>query len=121
MIVLNLAILNKMNVTVTFGWHYSKAIKIWSLYQINTLHQYHLPGKLLCVLIKLVVFKECHIEFKNSDHYDVQTMSWCPNRPLSVFSVTCNICGYLNRLARDLFPRPVSKLKRNYLCKSPLP
>ena len=51
------------------------AIIIGSLYQINTLYQYPLPGKLVCVLIKLVVIKEFGIEFKNSDQYDVQTVT----------------------------------------------
>ena len=31
----------------------------------------------------------------------------CSNRQLSAFRVTCNICGYIKRLARNLFPRPV--------------
>ena len=34
-----------------------KAIIIGSPYQMNTLYQYPLPGKLVCVFIKLVVIK----------------------------------------------------------------
>ena len=60
---------------------------VGSLYQINKLYQYHLPGKLVCVLIKLAVIKELRIEFTYSDQYDVQTMTLVSQ--LSVFSVTC--------------------------------
>ena len=49
------------------------AIIIGSPYQMNTHYQKPLPGKLVCVLIKLAVIKEFRIEFQNSDQYDFQT------------------------------------------------
>ena len=39
------------------------AIIIGSPYQMNAYYLYPLPGKLVCVLIKLAVIKEVHIEF----------------------------------------------------------
>ena len=38
------------------------AIIIGSPYQMNMQYQYPLPGELVCVLIKLAVIKEFHIE-----------------------------------------------------------
>ena len=42
---------------------YSTAIIIGSPYQMNTLYQYPLRGKLVCVFDKLAVIKEFRIEF----------------------------------------------------------
>ena len=48
-------------------------IIIGSPYQMNTHYQKPLPGKLVCVLLKLAVIKEFRIEFL--DQYDFQTMT----------------------------------------------
>ena len=42
---------------------YKTAIIIGSPYQMDTHYQKPLPGKLVCVMIKLAVIKEFRIEF----------------------------------------------------------
>ena len=77
---------------------FKTAIIIGSPYQMNTHYQKPLPGKLVCVFA---------LNFKTQTNMISKLWRRCPNRQLSVFSVTCNICGYIKRLARNLFPRPV--------------
>ena len=82
-------------------------IIIGSPYQMNTHYQKPLPGKLVCALIKLAVIKDFTLNFQTRTNMISKLWRRCPNRHLSVFSVICNICGYIKRLARNLFPRPV--------------
>ena len=81
------------------------AIIIGSPYQMNTHYQYPLPGKLVCVLIKLAAIREFRIEFLKLDQYDFQTMTSVSKQTIVGFQ--CNVCGYFKRLARNLFLRPV--------------